>query len=56
MVLLRRLNIVLLWFSLAIAASRFLSSVARAVRRGGWIHLFAVTGCSGRIAEACLPG
>ena len=38
------------------AASGCLSSVAGAVRRGGWIHLFAVTGRGGRNAAACLPG
>jgi hypothetical protein len=32
------------------------SSIAEAVRRGGWIHLCAVTGRGGRIAAACTPG
>ena len=31
------------------------SSVAEAARRGGWIHLSAVTGRGGRFAAACFP-
>jgi hypothetical protein len=38
------------------AESGFPSSVAEAVRRGGWIHLCAVTGRGGRNAAACAPG
>jgi len=38
------------------AESRFPSSVAEAVRRGGWIHLCAVTGRGGRNAAAYVPG
>jgi hypothetical protein len=53
---LHRLAILLVLFALVLAASSFLSGVARAVRRGGWIHLFAVAGRNGRIADACPPG
>jgi len=41
---------------IAEAESRFPSSVAEAVRRGGRIYLCAVTGRGGRLAAACVPG
>ena len=54
--LLHRPSIPVMVLSLAVAASAFLSGAARAVRRGGWIHLFAVAGRGGRNAAACAPG
>jgi len=39
-----------------LAASSFLSGAAATMRRGGCIHLCAVTGRGGRNAAACLPG
>jgi hypothetical protein len=53
---LHRVDTVIARLSLGIAASGCLSGVAGAVRRGGWIHLFAVTGRGGRNADACVPG
>jgi len=40
----------------SLAESVLPSGVARAVRRGGWIHLCAVTGRGDRHAAACIPG
>ena len=43
--------------ALASWAESFLpSGVAEAVRRGGWIHLCAVTGHGGLNAAMCIPG
>ena len=54
---LHRLDTVIARLSLVRRRNRVCpSSVAEAVRRGGWIHLFAVTGRGGRNAAACLPG
>jgi len=40
----------------SLAESVLPSGVARAVRRGGWIHLCAVTGRGDLCAAACSPG